>query len=92
MNAEIDLVSQSPCVSPLCTYPLADLPIKERTRKNAVAGYHYAPTVLFAPNCTLSPCGEEIHEQKTLKDCTLLCVVCKNSCLCKNMIADPFLL
>lgn len=56
-----------------CTYPLAFLlPICD---ESVVAGYHYAPTVLFVPNCTLSPCGEKIHEQNTQR-LVLVCVLC----------------
>lgn len=46
-----------------------------KSEESAVAGYHYAPTVLFVPNCTLSPCGEQIHEQKTQR-IVLVCVLC----------------
>lgn len=46
-----------------------------KSEESAVAGYHYAPTVLFVPNCILSPRGEQIHEQNTQR-IVLVCVLC----------------
>ena len=46
-----------------------------KSEESAEAGYHYAPTVLFVPNCILSPCGEQTHEQNTQR-IVLVCVLC----------------
>lgn len=60
-------------VPPLVTHKAACL--LNVSERSAVAGYHYAPTVLFVPNCTLSPCGE----QRRRENCTCLCDVCQNT-------------
>lgn len=60
-------------MSPSRMYPVAYL--LPKSEASAVAGYHYAPTVLFVPNCTLSPCREQIHERNTQR-IVHVCVVC----------------
>lgn len=56
VNVEIELLPQFP----LCVHPVAGL--LPKSEGSVVAGCHYAPTVLFVPNCILSPCGEQLHE------------------------------
>lgn len=61
------------------------------SEESALAGYHYTPTVLFVPNCTMSPCGEQIHEQNTQGEYSSVCVP-ESLCFSKEMIAGPFLI
>lgn len=81
VNGEIELLPQ------FYTHPVAGL--LPKSEKSAVAGCHYAPAVLYVPNCTLSPCGEQLHEWKK-KNKGSVSHVPESSCFSKEMIADPF--